>query len=133
TPRTIWSRPGSTTSHSGLRCTATSVSSPMTNGRPTMSFSLPNPPGPPPAPPAAQDLTPRPRPAKRRGLGKVRLVLGALFAAGGAVAMTTVPGLGNQLGLSGLFASPYSGVITYRVERKDLPVTVLTNGALESS
>lgn len=47
--------------------------------------------------------------------------------------MTTVPGLGNQLGLSGLFASPYSGVITYRVERKDLPVTVLTNGALESS
>lgn len=56
-----------------------------------------------------------------------------MAVAAGGVALTTVPGIGGQLGLDKLFASPYSKVITYKVERRDLPVTVLTNGALESS
>lgn len=56
-----------------------------------------------------------------------------MAVAAGGVALTTVPGVGGSLGLDKLFASPYSKVITYKVEKRDLPVTVLTNGALESS
>lgn len=99
-----------------------------------MNFSLPNPPGQAPEPPqAVRDLPPRQRPAKRRGLRKAPLIVGAMAVAAGGVALTTVPGLGGSLGLDKLFASPYSKVITYKIEKRDLPVTVLTTGALESS
>ena len=59
------------------------------------------------------------------------MIFTALAVGGGAVAYTSVPGLGKSV--TGLFSSRDTSVIKYKVTRTKLPVVVVERGSLESS
>src|SRR3954447_13910671 len=105
----------------------------MTNGRPSVNFSLQSTEAPASAPtPATRDLPPLRRPGQRRASAGKVIVLGlaSLLALGG-IALVSVPGMSKPI--RGFFKPADMEIIPYEVKLAVLPITVTEKGSLESS
>src|SRR5262249_5093485 len=108
-----------------------------TNGRPSVNFSLTNPPAPATTPPPPmRDLPELQRPApsrqqRRRSGAKAAAAAAAAAIAAGGPAVFGVTGLSKPL--RGLLTGSKIDVITYQVKAANLPVVVSERGSLESA